>query len=80
MSNRDSGRIRGLLNSVEDRENQTREFLREKGSGFSDQTILQIARLLHCSEDKGREYFMKEWAAENISTKGNLWKLKPKGF
>ena len=74
MSNRDSGRVSGLLGSVEARENQTRQFLREKGSGFIDQTVLQIASLLHCSEDKGREYFMKEWAAENISLKGNLWK------
>jgi hypothetical protein len=67
-----------LINSVEDRELETQAFLQEKGNGAVDKTVLQIAGILHISERKAREYFMKEWARDNVelSTKSRqkLWK------
>ena len=73
MSERDSDRVNTLLASVEDRETKTHEFLQEKSSGFVEQTILQLAKFLHISERKAKEYFRKEWATGNITIKSNLW-------
>jgi hypothetical protein len=60
-----------LIDSVEYRELETQAFLQEQGSGDVDRTILQIAGMLHLSERKGREYFMKEWARDNVELSRN---------
>jgi DNA-directed RNA polymerase specialized sigma subunit len=72
---RDSDRINNLLDNVASRERATREFLRKLGSGQVDKTILQLAKFLHISARKAKEYFMKEWADNNLALKsgGNCW-------
>jgi hypothetical protein len=65
-----------LINSVEDRELATQAFLQEKGSGDVNRTVLQVAGMLHLSKRKGEEYFMKEWARDNVelSANGRAWR------
>jgi len=55
-----------LIDLVEERELKTQQILQEMGTGEVNKTVLLIAKKLHLSERKAREYFMKEWATDNI--------------
>jgi hypothetical protein len=67
-----------LIDAVEYRELKTQRLLQELGSGTVEKTVFLLAKKLHISERKAREYFLKEWADDNLELFKNgrekLWK------